>query len=416
MKNLKKLLFALFLLPLFSIAQSNYRPGAVVNLKGDTIRGFIDYQEWESNPASISFKTTLNEAIQHFTPAEISFFNIAQLEAYRSYNGRISMDITNVNHLSRGRDTSFTVANIFLKIEQDGKNLVLYSYTDNLKERFFVAEKTDNKPVELINRYYYSSDVGSKTVTEETFKGQLIYLSSKYDSNTDALRAKIENTNYDDQSLIKIVNAINHTTVQASHKKSSISFYAGISSGISHITPPANDGINTYKDISYDNSYLPRVSLGINIFTNPEVGKLIFRGEIGLQANAFKTYFYQTYDKDGGPKSYFTVNQFTASFVPQVLYNIYNTDKFKFYLEAGISFNVSKYSDNKHYYATYNYLNYNYVEYATSWWTFPLTAGVTLNKKIGIFVTYTPSSNIADNLYTYHSTQLGVTYTFGGGK
>jgi hypothetical protein len=45
MKFFYKVLLAVILLPAFSYAQSNYKPGYVVNLKGDTLRGFIDCRE-----------------------------------------------------------------------------------------------------------------------------------------------------------------------------------------------------------------------------------------------------------------------------------------------------------------------------------------------------------------------------------
>lgn len=44
-------------------AQKNDLPGYIINLKGDTVRGLIDYQNWESGPdLSISdrMKTALN--------------------------------------------------------------------------------------------------------------------------------------------------------------------------------------------------------------------------------------------------------------------------------------------------------------------------------------------------------------------
>ena len=46
----------LFLLPLLSIAQANYKSGYVVTLKGDTLRGYINYKEWGRNPKDIDFK------------------------------------------------------------------------------------------------------------------------------------------------------------------------------------------------------------------------------------------------------------------------------------------------------------------------------------------------------------------------
>jgi len=42
---------------LSSLAQSNYKPGYVVDLRNDTLKGFIDYKEWENNPKTFTFKS-----------------------------------------------------------------------------------------------------------------------------------------------------------------------------------------------------------------------------------------------------------------------------------------------------------------------------------------------------------------------
>ncbi|MGZ3814058.1 MAG: hypothetical protein ACXVJN_20060, partial [Mucilaginibacter sp.] len=60
MRVLYKLSVLFFLLPLISVAQSNYKPGYVVTLKGDTIHGFINYREWNKNPRQIAFKNDIN--------------------------------------------------------------------------------------------------------------------------------------------------------------------------------------------------------------------------------------------------------------------------------------------------------------------------------------------------------------------
>ncbi|TSD63509.1 hypothetical protein FFF34_018125 [Inquilinus sp. KBS0705] len=87
-----RLLAAMLLLPLLSIAQSNFKPGYVVTLKGDTIQGFFDYRGWDSNPRKVKFKTDLNAAVQELTPANTLYFDINGLEAYQHYEGPITLD------------------------------------------------------------------------------------------------------------------------------------------------------------------------------------------------------------------------------------------------------------------------------------------------------------------------------------
>src|ERR1700744_3221214 len=140
MKQISKLLMTLLLLPIFSIAQSNYKPGSVVDLKGDTIRGFVDYRSWDANPTEVSFKSSLGDSKpQRFTLNDISFFKVEGDAAYKKFSCSISMDETNTAHLGSGKDTSSRTDVVFLKVLQTGSNLALYTYTDALKTRFYVG-------------------------------------------------------------------------------------------------------------------------------------------------------------------------------------------------------------------------------------------------------------------------------------
>lgn len=410
MKYFYILLLVIIYCPSITYAQSNYKPGLVVTLKGDTIHGFIDYKDWENNPVSINFKSSLSTQSRQYTPNEITYFKVSKSEAYQKYNGPISIDETNINRITRGRDTGFRTATVFLKIEQDGKFITLYSYADDLKKRYFISEKTNNEPFELIYRVYFSTEQdNNQTINEQKYKGQLIYLSSKYKSNSDALQTTIENASYN-HDLVDVVSKINGSAKQDNgYSNPAFSFYAGISSGITAVKAPTN---TLY---SYSNSYLPRISIGINAYTNPDVGTFIFRGEVGFFANTNKTFFKQDFYGDG-TKSFYTLNQYTFSINPQILYNVYNTESFKFYLDAGASLNLSEYgaytvNNGKHGTTTDNSFHYD-----ASWISIPVSAGIILNNKIGIFASYTIPAKITNDNFKFYSTQIGIDYIFGHRK
>ena len=108
MRFLLNLLLLFLFAPLFSSAQGNYQPGLIVNLQGDTIRGSIDYSEWQNNPERISFEANGADAVQKLSAGEIKFFSVAigHLAKFVAYDGPISTDVTDINHLSVGRDSS----------------------------------------------------------------------------------------------------------------------------------------------------------------------------------------------------------------------------------------------------------------------------------------------------------------------
>jgi hypothetical protein len=411
MRYFYALLFAVILFPSFSYGQSNYKPGLVVTIKGDTVRGFIDHREWENNPANIRFKKALNTSERQYGTGDITYFRIDHFDAYRRYNGPISMDDFDVNHLSSTGDTSFKIATVFLKIEQDGQYATLYSYSDNLKKRYFVAEKTDNKPVELIYRLHNIVEQGSsRTIAQEKYKGQLIYLAAKYNSNSDALRTEIERAGYNND-LVGVMSKINRSGKQDnSGRNPGSSFYVGISSGANAFKAPKN------LSYHYTNSYLPRVSIGVNAYTNPDVGTLVVRGEIGFFMNNNKTYFNASSYSDG-TKPFYTINQYNFSLSPQLIYNLYNTNSFKFYVNAGASLNLSKYSNTTNYnFGSHgSYKNSNNLGSLT-WLSIPLSTGITLQNKIGIFVSYTIPTIIDNNDTKFSSEQIGINYIFGHRK
>ena len=136
MKQRFSLLLLLLLLSTLSFAQTNYKEGFVVNTGGDTLRGYIDYREWNFSPSKISFRTSEGSGnIQDFNPSNSRYFEITGMEAYRSYDGPITMDKVDKDNLSFSKaDTSSIISRVFLKKRQDGPNVILYSFKDNVKE------------------------------------------------------------------------------------------------------------------------------------------------------------------------------------------------------------------------------------------------------------------------------------------
>src|ERR1700754_3018582 len=100
MTKLYNALLAFILLPFFSIAQSNYKSGFVVNLKGDTLHGFIDYKEWDNNPGDITFKKDLKgDKSANYSTKDAAAFTITGLEQYKRYILPISTDQIEISKL-----------------------------------------------------------------------------------------------------------------------------------------------------------------------------------------------------------------------------------------------------------------------------------------------------------------------------
>ncbi|GAA3981224.1 hypothetical protein [Mucilaginibacter dorajii] len=408
----KLLLSAALISPLFSLAQSNYKPGYVVIIKGDTLKGFINIKEWNVNPRSISFKTAIDKKeSRNLGVNDITFFKADSYDAYQRYIGLLNDDPTSVATIPTGRNTSTITDSVFLQVAQKGPNITLYSYTDNKKDHFFVSDRQDTEPKELVYRIYYNED--NKTVNENGYMQQLYLLAQKYNSNNDKLKTSIEKAYYTYNELVGISRKINNTTEKADraekgNRKGAV-FFAGIGLNAATVSTSAPIVLASANPTA---QLFPRIDAGVNIFSNPSTGKLIFRAEAAYTVNKYKENF-----SSGSSSGSYSFNQNTISLIPQIMYNFYNTDDFKVYAAVGASFNLSGYSGNNSSYTSGGTTNVrtNILSLEKNWTSFVFKAGTTINKKFDIAVAYLPNATFT-NTFSYYAQvkaiQLSLNYNF----
>jgi len=412
------LITLLVALPACIFAQSNYHPGYVLKNNGDTLKGFIDYREWRQNPKSIDFKVskTDKQALQ-FNPQSIKEFQITGFETYVAYAGAISMNQTNFSNLPEKLDTTLKSDTIFLKQLATGDHLTLYKYTDEIKSRFFVAE-TSGSPEEL--KYYEYYNNAREIVDKQVFKGQLIFYVNKFHLEGTRTVNKLEQARYEQTDLEQLINEVNNnnSNKQVIGKKSPSSrFFAGISVNrtITEVSEITIAGLGS--DIFHDRAAIsPRINFGIDFFDNPNVQRFVFRGEIAL-SYVNPHYAYQVSRVDGTiANATYSFNQYTVSATPQVLFNVYNKDDFKVYIDAGVAFNFSTYSDNKYIIQGSGPSEAQGYDLMPIWLNFPLQTGLILNKKIEICFTYinkTAYSRFSSFYASNQTVSLGVKFLFG---
>src|SRR5689334_858472 len=113
---IKLSLAVLLLCPFFSFAQSNFKPGYVIDSKGDTIRGLIDLKD-ALYPRELRFKQLAGAASQTFTPTDIKYAEVDNIAGFLSYKGAISTDRTEISKLEIGRRTGTQKVEVFLRRE-----------------------------------------------------------------------------------------------------------------------------------------------------------------------------------------------------------------------------------------------------------------------------------------------------------
>jgi hypothetical protein len=418
------LLSFFFLLPFLSSAQTNYKPGYLITLTGDSIRGFIDYREWDSNPSSITYKKTLiSGSPEEKSSQNTSAFGIDGLEYFQLFTLPLSQAQVDLNKLATHPDTTTKVEAVFLKLLAKGKYITLYKYTDNIKARFFISGPGQTQPAELIYNAYYNPDAASSVQYINRYRAQLQYAAQQYNTNSPQLGKQIANANYNEPDLIKIAQLINGSTgssQQAGPKVSGSQWFAGLGVNNSELKLTQTAGTSTGNGtVNTAYSLFPTIRAGINFIPNVNTKRLLIRAEVSLTSNKYNITVYNTGSTQS--VSHLNFKQFTPAIIPQIQYNFYSTKALQVFASAGAAVNFSFYNQYQ-YITTYsssfaNYVQSNYPDLSKLWVSFPLRAGVVLNNKIEISVCYIPSSSLTSNNVAVSANttayQAGITYIFG---
>ena len=423
MKYPPLLFFIAFSLPFFASAQSNYKPGYAVTLKGDTLKGFIDYKEWDENPSSVDFKTNLSDKTpQKLTADDVRIFSINGYESYQKYTGSIGIDYIDPRHINYGKDTTFRLETVFLKKLAGGKNVILLSYTDDIRSHYYIEEATQSNPKELTYHIYNENDAQTgavKTVVDNDYITQLYLLAQKNNVLTSDLQSDMERMGYYAEDFIRIINKINGVTQtdnarNGGRSAGKIRFFAGLGVNVTGTVPATYD----FKPLGATNytSALPLISAGFNLPLNTAIEKVLLRCEMTVSG----MHYYTSYNDKVAPyvPIVYKYSAISVAVTPQMIYNFYNTDNLKIF--AGIGFSFSFYGYNNASYAEKNgnpVANNSANPYYFVTFSTPIVfkAGVRLNKKIEIYADYvsgTPVSNDEVFRLSFASFQAGVNYYF----
>lgn len=413
MEKLYKLFLITILLPVLCSAQSNYKPGFIITLKKDTIHGFIDLKNWSDNPATITFKPTADKSKPEvFGVNDISYFELINIVAYKKFMVSISLDETNIARIGYTRDTSARTDNVFLKAEETGKNITLYSYSDDLKTRYYVYDSQIGNIAELVYRIYFapnnsSSKNAGATISQDAYKQQLLNIAQKFDTYKENFRSLIEEANYNVSDLADIFRKINGGSgmIKKHSSASVIKLFVGAAINSNTITPGGT--FPFYNPTSYSTT-TPAAAIGVSFSINPDVDKVLLKAEIGFSSAEYKT-LVNFYADQPNFKTSYGFKQKTFSFTPQMQYNVYNSQSFKAYLDAGIAVNVSTYTGNTINNTQSGEQQDNYLALNKNWFAIPLKAGVIVAKHLDIFVGYNFPMSITNER---NSTSIHQSYNY----
>ncbi len=260
----------------------------------------------------------------------------------------------------------------------------------------------------------------------------MISLVAKYQPGKPDLYRDIQEAGYKYAELAKIVNGINDLDKELSAEQQRVvnpgaSFFieGGVNSSNVKIS-----GVQ-YASVSPSSSLFPLIGGGLNMYLNKNVQRLAFRCEMYFTGNSANFNFSYNPDPGESPLTYtenMSYKTYRVALLPQLLYNIYNGQQFKFFVAAGFNMQLCTYSD-KQYDITTHYANGNPANDETEPGLFPQTLslifnatgkiGVVINNNVELYAGYTPSTDMIEdnfnNAYRMDLTQynFGVSYLFG---
>jgi len=156
-----------------SFSQENYIDGYVIKIDGDTLKGYVDYRDWQINPDNISFKKELSDQKLNYTPIDIQGFGVDG-EKYESAIAQTEISPSSINNITKDTELNIVIDTSFLRTIIQGEKSLYYKKTNFGNDQFYV--KMDGK-FELLTykRYLVSRDGKDIAAENRKYLGQLSY-------------------------------------------------------------------------------------------------------------------------------------------------------------------------------------------------------------------------------------------------
>jgi hypothetical protein len=237
-------------------SQQNFIPGYVVTLQGDTLKGSVDYRNWDRNPNKIVFRQEGKTTSIQFSPPDIKSFE-ANNEVYVSATVKTDISPRNLNNVYHEDGLTTKMDTVFLQVIISGTKS-LYSYKSKIGiDNFYVKDKTI---FELLQYNIFRSHVDSRIHFNKRYIGQL----TLYFNNDPSIRKKLKRTEYTKTSLKNLFLTYykqSSTTPKFQKKTDEASIEYGIVAGV------------TSTSVTFGGDYIPYLgNTGTHQTTSPSGG------------------------------------------------------------------------------------------------------------------------------------------------
>lgn len=282
--------------------QKTFKPGYLVGLQGDTLRGYIDDRDWRIAPKQITFRESRSGANAVYTPLSISSFSVDD----RFYAGAVvqaDRTPTAVSELSYSPEYHFVADTVFLEGIMVGEKSLFY-YLDKDGLSHFYIRKDGDYALLLFKKYLRDSpsqNINRAIVSDNTYISQLI----EYLDGCPDFHDRITKTSYGFNSLVDLFKRYydcrNLDVVHQSQKekiKAKFGLLAGVSNTKLSFKSHAN-ALDHLVRVNYPSSYSFTGGISMDLILPRNKGKWSINNDL----------LYSSYATSGNWEEYRRVSQ-----------------------------------------------------------------------------------------------------------
>ncbi len=273
-------------------AQQSFQSGYIIDAKGDTLRGEIDYRNWSQNPEKITFRSH-DGIISEKTPEQVKLFAVAG-EQYLGVEIDLSISAIELNDLDMISEPIMKTKWVFLQTIYDGEKS-LYFHTNRRVNNFYIG--INGELVHLVYKSYLKIDNDGIDSRAENNKylGQLRY----YLRDCPKVMSRLERVRYNQTSLVKLFENYNECIGDVSgfkkekeRTKVELGLVAGASlTSLSFTGIPAFNYMQSLNRSSID----PTFGLAVDFILPRNKRKWSFRTELAYATFNIKEGEFQEY-------------------------------------------------------------------------------------------------------------------------
>lgn len=172
MKKHISIIISLFI-SLTIYSQQNFEPAYMITNQGDSVSGFIDYRNWNTNPIDFKFKTSLDAEEVVYSTKEIKSFKVHD-ELYINAKVEVEISPRSTDALKFDSELKIEKQQVFILSLVQGEKSLFY-FKDELGYENFYIKMPDDFLLLTYKRFLKTVEQKNVIIENTKYKGQLTY-------------------------------------------------------------------------------------------------------------------------------------------------------------------------------------------------------------------------------------------------